>query len=197
MNTGLPELAASAMHDRSNFVALYDRYYPRVYKYIRYRCDDEAVTEDLVAQTFEQVLRDLPRYSPDRSPFEAWLFSIARHRVSDHHRARFLHRTLPWEALHHHPSREPLPEEILMRGEAEKELLAALEHLSPRERDLLGLKFASQLSHNEIAGLTGLSESNVAVIVYRAIVRLRGFLTEIRGLGSSTYKTVPEETRNG
>ena len=52
-------------------------------------------------------------------------------------------------------------------------LLAALARLPARERDLIGLKFAAGLTNRRIADLTGLTESNVGVILYRTIRRLR------------------------
>ena len=48
-----------------------------------------------------------------------------------------------------------------------------MSRLSHRERDLIGLKFAGGLTNRRIAALTGLSESNVGVILYRAVRRLR------------------------
>ena len=57
--------------------------------------------------------------------------------------------------------------------EAQAELLAVLAHLSERERDLLSLKFAAGLTNRRIAEITGLSDTNVGVIVYRALQHLR------------------------
>jgi RNA polymerase sigma factor (sigma-70 family) len=58
---------------------------------------------------------------------------------------------------------------------------AALARLSARERDVLALKFGSAITNREIARLTGLGESHVAVIIYRAVRRLRDLLAEGEG----------------
>lgn len=60
-----------------------------------------------------------------------------------------------------------------MHNETRAELLAAVARLSDRERDLIALKFAAGLTNRRIAELTGLSESNLGVILYRAVPRLR------------------------
>jgi RNA polymerase sigma-70 factor (ECF subfamily) len=49
----------------------------------------------------------------------------------------------------------------------------ALAGLPERERDILGLKFAVGYTNRAIAELTGLTESNIGVIVHRAIGELR------------------------
>ena len=48
-----------------------------------------------------------------------------------------------------------------------------LSQLADRERELVALKYGAGLTNRAIAGLSGLSESNVAVILHRAIHTLR------------------------
>ena len=74
-------------------------------------------------------------------------------------------------------SAELQPEEVVIHDETRAELLASLARLSDRERDLIGLKFAAGLTNRRIAELTGLSQSNVGVILYRTVRRLRAELS--------------------
>ena len=48
--------------------------------------------------------------------------------------------------------------------------------MSERERDLLGLRFASGLKNCEIARVVKLDENHVAVLIYRALRKLRARL---------------------
>ena len=66
----------------------------------------------------------------------------------------------------------------LIGQEMEAELVASLVKLDRRTRDVLGLKFAGDLTNREIAKLTGLKESNVGVIVFRGIQKLRKMMEE-------------------
>jgi RNA polymerase sigma-70 factor, ECF subfamily len=155
------------------FLRLYDEYFPRVYNYARYRCGDAETADDLTAQTFERALAHLQTYDPQKAPFGAWLFGIARNLVNDHLRAARRRECLPLDTCAGHPAPVASPEEWLIQVEAQAELLAALAHLSERERDLLSLKFAAGLTNRRIAEITGLSDTNVGVIVYRALQHLR------------------------
>ena len=50
--------------------------------------------------------------------------------------------------------------------------------LKDNERDLLGLKYNTGLNNRQIAELTGLSEQNVGVILFRAIKQLRKLMDD-------------------
>lgn len=169
-------LAERIARDTSAFVTLYDRFYARIYNYLRYRCGDPAVTDDLTAQTFERAWAGKHSYRPDRGPFSAWLFAIARNAANDHLRRRWRRPVVSYEALGERASDVTGPEQQLIQDETLAELLAALEDLEERPRDLLALKFGARLTNRQIAELTGLSDSNVGVILFRALARLRDAL---------------------
>jgi RNA polymerase sigma-70 factor (ECF subfamily) len=164
--------------DTTSFAGVFDGYFKRVFSYIRYRCDDDALADDLTAQTFERVLARIGDYDPARGPFAAWMFGIARNAVNDHFRARRRFPWIPLDWFQQDAAPDPDPETTLIDQEMEAELVAALVQLARRERDVLGLKFAGELTNREIAALTGLKESNVGVIVFRAIQKLRRMMED-------------------
>ncbi len=170
-------IVARAMAEPAAFAAVYDHYFPRVYNYVRYRVGDAETADDVTAQVFERVLVNIGKFRPERAPFAAWLFAIARNAVNDHLRAQRRHRWLSLEVLRDRASAEPRPEEVAIHNETRAELLAAVTRLSDRERDLIALKFAAGLTNRHVAELTGLGESNVGVILYRAVRWLRAELS--------------------
>ena len=168
------DLAVQAGQDAAAFGTLYQRYYARIYTYVRYRCADPSVAEDLVAQIFEQMLIHIRRFDPERAPFSAWLFGIARNLVSRHRRIQRRENHLPLEALSGKEcSLEREIETKVIRNAEIENLLAAIQDLEDEKRDLLALKFAARLTNRQIASLTGLSEHNVGVILFRTINHLR------------------------
>jgi len=74
-----------------------------------------------------------------------------------------------------------MPEEVVIRREARQELVRALGFLDDRERDLVALKFSALMTNRDIAGVTGLTESNVGVILFRALRKLRAVLPASTG----------------
>lgn len=147
-----------------------------VYAYVRYRVPDPQAAEDLAARTFLRALERLHTFDSGRGELIQWIFGIARHVVQDHVRERRRWAWIPLERLSERASRDATPEVALAASEEHQRLAAALARLADRERDLLGLKFAGGLTNREIAQVTGLRESHVGVIVFRAISRLREHL---------------------
>lgn len=171
-------LVARATAEPEAFAAIYDHYFPRVYNYVRYRVQSPATADDITAQVFERALLRLDQYRPKRGPLAAWLFGIARYAVSDHLRMQKRRRWLPLDALGNRASADPQPEQLVIRNEMRDKLLKSVAGLSDRERELIALKFGARLTNRDIAELTDLSESNVGVILYRAMRRLRTVLVE-------------------
>jgi RNA polymerase sigma-70 factor (ECF subfamily) len=146
---------AAAQVDPAAFAALYRRYLPRVYRYLRARAPVLEDAADLTQQVFLQALDALPSYRPSGAPFAAWLFRIARHVAIDADRRRrpaLDVAALP-EALHPADDREP--EAIILRREALAHLGALLRRLDPEKRELLALRFGAGLSATEIAAVVG------------------------------------------
>jgi RNA polymerase sigma-70 factor (ECF subfamily) len=159
--------------DPEAFTALYETYYKRVYQYMRYRCLSDQIAEDLTAQVFERILTHLQRYQPGEAPIEAWIFTIAANCFNDSYRRQKLLTWLNWDLFNHHPARQPGPEDQLVKNENHHELQEALIQLSFRERNIIACRFGARLSNRQIAAISKLSEQNVAVILFRALKKLK------------------------
>ncbi len=168
-----PSIRTAEGLDTNEFLSFYDEFFPRVYNYVRFRCGDGSITDDLTSVVFEKALLKFGDYDPQRGPFGGWLFGIARNSVNTYLRAAKKQNCLPLDTLNERHDIEPLPEEKLIQSETKEELLAAFSQLGERDRDLLSLKFAGHLTNRRIAEITHLSESNVAIILHRALHKLR------------------------
>ncbi|MGE5138842.1 MAG: RNA polymerase sigma factor, partial [Rudaea sp.] len=65
------------------------------------------------------------------------------------------------------------PEEQAAKDADVERLALLLARLSPRQRELLALKYGAGLTNREIARLLDLSESNVGTILFRAVQDVR------------------------
>ena len=69
--------------DAAAWQQLIERYEGRLQAFVDSRIRDRAATEDVVQETFVGFLTSLPHYDDGRD-MEAYLFSIAAHKLTDH-----------------------------------------------------------------------------------------------------------------
>ncbi|TLN03332.1 sigma-70 family RNA polymerase sigma factor [bacterium] len=162
------------MDAHSDLPEQFERWYPAVFRYFRLRGADADTANDLASAAFERALANLKRFDPRKGSFAAWIFAIARNLAANQWASAASRTTLLRDDL---PSAGPPPELSLIQAQDRQELLQALAALDDRERELLAFKFASRFTNRQIAALSGLSESNVGVILYRALQRLRAHLS--------------------
>jgi len=155
--------------------ALYRAHYKAVYNYICFRINNHSDAEDLACAVFEKALK--ARYNPD-APGEAWLITIAKNIVNDYFRARGRRSFVTLEKIFGVASEKKQPDEVVVQNEQNRALIAAMSLLKDRERQILSLKFATDLKHDEIAKIMHISSSNVGAIVHRALKKLKNFLEE-------------------
>ena len=157
--------------DEIDWDGVYAEQLPRVFNFFRYRCGNVADAEDLTSITFEKAWRGRDRYRRDKGAFSTWLFTIARNAAVDHYRAKAPAVPLDEAALIAAAAGTP-EDETAHRSDAAR-LAVLLRTLPDRDRDLIALKYGAEMSNRDIARATGLSESNVGTIVYRAVQALR------------------------
>lgn len=172
-------LIERAARNTNDFLALYDRYFERVYTYFRYRFNDPTLCDDLCSQTFLQALEHIGQFLPARGPFIGWLFGIARNLANQHLQKSRRFPQLSFDSLWSFASSDTTPEDQTIELDEQHRMLQAIAVLSTQQRDLLALKFSAELTNRQIATLTGLSEQNVAVIIFRSIRKLRQAMGEI------------------
>lgn len=158
------------------FAELYERSFARIYNYVRYRVRLAAEADDVTGRIFEAALGRFGQFDPSRGTAEAWLFGIARNALADWGRGRGRRAELPLEAAAEREDSGPRPEAAAEGAERREKLLDAVAGLDERSKDIVALKFSSGLNNREIAAMTGLSESNVGIIIYRAIKKMQASL---------------------
>jgi RNA polymerase sigma-70 factor (ECF subfamily) len=159
------------------FDEVYETYRDAVYRFCLSQTTDRTLAEDLTADVF---LLAYKAYTNGRFPVDrvrVWLFRIARNAVIDNwrrERTRRLHQRLM--------GRDPGPAqdvEAIALGDVEfGRMVAVMSRLKPRDRLLLALRFSSDLSGKEIAGVLQISENNQSIAMHRAIARFRKLYEE-------------------
>ena len=131
---------------------------------------DRAGAEDVTALAFERLYRSRARLDRSRGTPRAWLFAVVRNAALDELRRR---RRQGAGAGDEQQSDHAEPIEEIEHAERRATVQAALLQLTPREREVVLLKFHGQLTNGELAQVLGISESNAGTRVHRALTALR------------------------
>lgn len=150
--------------------------------YLSSKVRNESDREDLIQDILIGMHKAKATYRPNR-PFAPWFFSIARYKTIDYiRRAGIRDRTVSLEIQD-----LPVPESNSKRPEDEWEIAQGLESwlsvLEPRQRQILTMAKLDGFSVREISQKTGLSESNVKVIVHRSLEKMKRFFSESERTG--------------
>ena len=182
------EWLEKARHDPQAFTYLYNHYFPKLYTYVSYRVGRLQDTEDIVAETFLRVIRDLKTFEGRyESSFAAWLFRIAHNLITDRYRqaGKAVNQPLGLDELDEIPAGSGQPEEIAMQKEDFLELYHLIEKLPARRQEVITLKFFGGLRNQEIAQVLGLGERTVASHLSRGLEDLhRVYQDELHRTGT-------------
>lgn len=160
-----------------NFEDYYNTFFTRVYNYARYRSSGPQEAEDLTSCIFEKLYQRFEEYNPQKATLEVWTFMLAGSAAADYFRRKKIRRffSLSTEQEAEIPSGETAAG-ALEQAEAEQQLHHALLKLTDKEREIVNLHFYQRLKQREIAAVTGMTPSNVGVILHRSAKKLKQFL---------------------
>lgn len=156
------------------FEQLYAEHAAGLLAFLTYRTGDRELAEDVLADTFERVLKARRRFDPRRGSAKSWVYSIALNLLRDQARRRDAER----RALERTGAGASVGVDEAGRSDDRQTLLQALGTVSDEEREALALRFGADLTVPEIAKLTGERLTTVEGRVYRGLRKLRDALDD-------------------
>lgn len=132
---------------------------------------DIESAKDVVQETFLKLSQqDL---SSIENHIDAWLFRVCRNCALDYKRKIIKMPVMNTEHSSHEPSSEPDPSRSASTREESELVVTLVSQLTEKQRELIALKFSSDLSYKEMSDITGSSVSHVGVQLHEAIAKLR------------------------
>lgn len=157
--------------DRAAFGELVQRHQDAVRRFLRHLTrGDEALADDLAQDTFVQAYQSLARFRCD-SAFATWLLGIAHNHFRNARRRR---RETPLAESDEPTEPATAPRTVALHAD----LTAAIARLDADEQTALFLFYQEDLSHPEIAAVTGWPLGTVKTHLARAKENLRPLLSD-------------------
>jgi len=163
--------------DAHTVSAIYDRYFPDVYRYVRFRLNDDRQAEDIASDVFVRLLEAARAGRGPETNLKAWLLATASHILTDHLRKSY-----------RRPESE-LPEDLvdefhsltinLENKEQARRLKTALSNLTGDQQIVIALRFGQAYSLEETALLMKKNANAIKQLQFRALAALNRFLSEM------------------
>jgi RNA polymerase sigma factor (sigma-70 family) len=136
--------------------------------YTRRITGNDEVARELVQEAFLRLWQDVQiRTQAEMLP---WLYTVCRNLAIDHRRKEKPMQPGYEETMDALASN---PEDPLEAADAQTQVLGCMQKLTPRQKELIRLKFQHDLSYKEIAQVTGMTVTNVGFALHKAIATLR------------------------
>jgi len=171
------------------FEELVSRYERRVYGFVLRSCSNPTDACEITQDTFVKAYEALAQFNPAK-PFAPWLFTIARRKCIDHHRAS------PAEGAALVPDQPDLddPAELLARKEESDAIWANAHRLLPENQfQALWLRYAEEMNIQQIARVLRKTKTHVKVLLFRARRRL---IAPVQRQSRGTPAPVPPRVKN-
>lgn len=154
----------------------HDAYAAELLRFAYTKTGDQAVAEDLVAETFLKYWKRL-KEGIDIKADRAFLFHLLRCDIIDHYRVHHRRIHVPIESII-----DTLSDGTSLADDLDTKMditrvMEALQKLKPAQADLLLLRYTQDLSFSEIAQIVGDTENSLRVQTHRALATLRKYFT--------------------
>ena len=179
-------IASAQAGEAEGYQALLEGYGPRLFGYFIRATGNGHDAEDLLSELMLRLVRQLGRYD-HRGRFEPWLFRIAANMVRDRIRRRKVSPTpvslsagsTAGGSVEDVLTGRPAPVDAgLLAEESSLELQAALDKLDETTREMVLLRYFSEMSFKELSKMFECPIGTVLARVHRGLGILRKFMTK-------------------
>lgn len=156
--------------DESGFGELWRALQPRLLRYLQVTNGDHC--DDIAAETWLHVVRDLRSFVGNAHDFRAWLFTIARHRAIDAARLRASRPAIPMPDVAVATARVALAssaEDQALEEVSTRRALELVATLPAEQAEMVMLRVMAGLDVPVVARIVGKSPGAVRVSVHRAL----------------------------
>ena len=170
--------------NKSAISTLIEKYNRRVRDYIRMMVGDADVAADIAQETFIKAVRviDEGRYT-DSGKFQSWIMRIAHNKALDYFRAQKNNNAVSessagYNVLGTMKYADKSVEDSMISEQISADIRALVELLPEEQREVVKLRYYSDLSFKEIAEQTGVSINTALGRMRYALINLRKMVSE-------------------
>ena len=167
------KLIAKAQQNAQHFGLLYDKYFEKLYYFIFSKVKDEALAGDITQNTMLKAMANIRKYKWTGRPFLAWLYRIGANEVNMYFRKNKKEIVVEIQDWQLKNVGEAFINTNSMNQDQQELLINILQHLNPKDQELIELRFFSELSMQEIADYFNIGLSAAKMRLYRTLEKIQ------------------------
>jgi RNA polymerase sigma factor (sigma-70 family) len=158
---------------------LVKRHYSALIRYLQ-RLAGNHMAEELLQQTWLSVLDHADKFDPENAGggFKSWLFRIATNKANDHWRSRGREKAAHAGLKLVLDDQAPHAGYHMEGAEQDQKLVKALAQLPDAQRQVLMLRYYSDMKFVDIAALLGCPLNTALGRAHKAMIRLKQLMTD-------------------
>ncbi|WP_052667445.1 RNA polymerase sigma factor [Nitriliruptor alkaliphilus] len=174
--------------DRDAIAAVYLEVAPGLRGFLLRRVRHGGVADDLVEQTFVELIEGCATIRGDGTALRAWLYRAARNNLNDWRKRADRRADHELTAQHQASLHEagPDPGQQVVDASVDPRIVRALGQLTAEQREVVELRLVAGLPIADVAALIERTPGAVKLLQHRAVRRLASLLTEDVGPGPVT-----------
>ena len=146
-----------------------DLYAPYLLRFAKVKVGDASVCEDIVQEAFIVLFQKFDQVQPEK--VKAFLFQVVYNKIKDYYKLK--KNNVEVEPYHAQVS------DGRVAAEAKDIVNIAMAQLPQTDRDLIVLRDLEGYDYKEIAQITGLSDNQVKVYLFRARKKMKSLLEKM------------------
>ena len=170
-----------AQGDRPSFETLYDRFSGVLFSVANRVLNNQEAAEDVLQDVFVQIWEKAPLYDPARGKPMTWAVTLTRNKAIDRLRSTVRRNRLQDDVQRESETFAQFDDrssfDALASGETKQLVRAAMQKLSPDQREAIELAFFSSLTQTEIAERLNEPLGTVKARIRRGMTKLRDVLS--------------------
>lgn len=165
--------------DENCLAILVERHQSKIYGYIYSKVSDRDLTEDIFQETFFKVIHTLKskKYYNEEGKFLSWVLRISNNLIVDKFRndkKMYMKRdTEEFSIFAGITDNSPNIEKELIKNQVDIDLKNIIQKLPQDQKEVLMMRYYSDMSFKEIADITGVSVNTTLGRMRYAITNLR------------------------
>lgn len=152
---------------------LYEKYFDKTYNFIYFKVKNREIAEDLASEAWFKIMNKIDKFQPEKEhQVSVWIFTIVRNNMFDYFKKNKQVFDNSEEILEFLEADVEDYDKKIDNEIMRKIIISEMENLSKQEKEIINLKYFSDMKNIEISKLLKIKEKSVSSAISKWLKKL-------------------------